>query len=205
MDEPTTMRLFVCTFLASADRAFYDATVRGLVDLHGRLLRPIPNQSAHVTYAFIAHLDDERLPVAVEALACAAGRIEPAHVTIDAPEVLFAGREARLIEAPIADGSVQLAHIADRLAAALEAVLPEAPINRSRSPHVTLARFRRGTTRRAAQPVLETLARREAPTLRHARFTDVQLVSSELTAGGPIYTVKASVAFGGPRLEGLEA
>jgi 2'-5' RNA ligase len=191
------MRLFACSVLGSDDRAFYDATVRRLVDLHGRLLRPIPSQSAHVTYAFIAHLDDERLPVAVEALGAAAGRLEPPRVTIGDPEVLFAGRDARLVEAPIIDGGVALAHIADRMAAALEAALPDAPIHRSRSPHVTLARFRRGTTRGAAQPVVDTLARRDAPTHRQARFTEIQLVSSELTAGGPIYVVLASAALGG--------
>lgn len=194
-----TMRLFACSFLGSADRAFYDATVGRLVEQHGRLLRPIPAQSAHVTYAFIAHVDDDRLPVAIEALKSAVGRLEPARVTVGYPEVLLAGREARLIEAPIVDGGTELALIADRITAALEAALPGAPINRSRSPHVTLARFRRGTTRQAAQPVVETLARRDdGPTLRHTRFTDVQLVSSELTAGGPIYSVLATVALGEP-------
>jgi 2'-5' RNA ligase len=193
------MRLFACSFLEIEDRAFYDAMVRRLVDVHGRLLRPIPTQSAHVTYAFIAHLDQDRLPVAVEALGSAAERLEPAQVTFGDPEVLCLGREARLIDAPIVDGAPSAAHLADRVAAALEAVLPGTPINRSRSPHVTLARFRRDTTRRAAQPVVDTLARRDAPTLRHARFTEIQLVSSELTAGGPIYVVLASAGFGGKR------
>jgi 2'-5' RNA ligase len=192
------MRLFACTLLGSSDRAFYDATVGQLVELHGRLIRPIPSQSAHVTYAFIAHLDSERLAVAVEALESAAARLEPARVTIGDPEVRFAGREARLIDAPIVDGGVALARIAGEIADALEAALPGAPINRSRSPHVTLARFRRGTTRRLAQPVVATLAQGDTPTPRHARFTDVQLVSSELTASGPIYDVLASVALGGP-------
>jgi 2'-5' RNA ligase len=187
------MRLFACTLLGSADRASYDAMIERLVDAFGRLIRPIPAESAHVTYAFIAHLDDERLPVAVEALRSAAGRLEPAAVTIGHPEVRLAGREARLIEAPIVDGGAALARIAEEAAAALDAALPEAPINRSRSPHVTLARFRRGTSRRAAQPVVETLARRDTLSLRRVRFADVQLVSSELTADGPIYTVQASV------------
>jgi 2'-5' RNA ligase len=192
------MRLFACTLLGSSDRAFYDATVGRLVELHGRLIRPIPAQSAHVTYAFIAHLDGERLPVAVEALESAARRQEPARVTIGDPEVRFAGREARLIDAPIVEGGVALAHIADEIAAALEAALPGAPITRSRTPHVTLARFRRGTTRRLAQPVVETLAQGDTPTLRPTRFTEVHLVSSELTASGPIYAVLATVALGGP-------
>jgi 2'-5' RNA ligase len=86
--------------------------------------------------------------------------------------------------------------MAEEIAAALEAALPGAPINRSRSPHVTLARFRRGTSRRAAQPVVETLGGREAPTVRLTPFSDVQLVSSELTAEGPIYAVLASVGLG---------
>jgi 2'-5' RNA ligase len=191
------MRLFACTLLGSADRAFYDAAVGRLAERHGRLLRPIPNDSAHVTYAFIARLDDERLPVAVEALEATAGRLAPAQVAIGDPKVLFAGREARLIEAPIVDGAAALAHLGDQIAAALEAALPGPPINRTRSPHVTLARFRRGTTRLAAQPVVETLTRSDAPTLRHSRFTEVQLVSSELTASAPIYTVLASFALVG--------
>lgn len=199
------MRLFACSLLGSDDRAFYDATIRRLVEMHGRLLRRIPNESAHVTYAFIAHLDDGRLPVAVEALGAAAERLEPPRVTIGDPEVLFAGRDARLIEAPIVNGGGALAHIADRMAAALETALPDVPISRSRSPHVTLARFRRGTTRRAAQPVVETLARRDPPSLRQARFTEIQLVSSELTAGGPIYVVKASLRLGAESLEAGKA
>jgi 2'-5' RNA ligase len=192
------MRLFACTLLGSDDGARYDSVVRRLVELHGRLLRPIPARSAHVTYAFIAHLEARWLPATVEALESAAGRLEPASVAFGNPEVGIAGREARLIHAPIADGAVALAHIAHEIAAALEAALPGAPINRSRTPHVTLARFRRGTTRRLAEPVVETLARRNAPTVRNARFADVQLVSSELTASGPIYAVLASVALGGP-------
>jgi 2'-5' RNA ligase len=199
------MRLFACTLLGSAERAFYDAAVGRLIERHGRLLRPIPDDSAHVTYAFIAHLDDERLPVAVEALESAACRLAPVQVTISDPKVVFAGREARLIDAPIADGGAALAHMGDQIAAALEGALPGAPINRSRSPHVTLARFRRGTTRQAAQPVVETLAQRDAPTLRSVRFADVQLVSSELTTSGPIYAVLASVELGGGLKAGLEA
>jgi len=190
------MRLFACTLLGSAERAFYDAAIRRLVDLYGRLLRPVPSESAHVTYAFIAHLDDERLPVALDALRSAASRLEPTAVTIGHPQVVFAGREARLIDIRIVDGGAALARFAEEIAAALEAALPGAPINRSRSPHVTLARFRRGTSRRAAQPVVESLGQRDALPLRHVQFADVQLVSSELTAQGPIYTVLASVVLG---------
>jgi 2'-5' RNA ligase len=192
------MRLFACTFLGSADRAFYDAMIRRLAGTHGRLLRPIPAESAHVTYAFIAHLDDVRVPVAVEALGEAAGRLEPVPLTIGAPQVLFGGREARLIHALIVSEGAALTRVANQLATALEAALPNAPLTGTRALHVTLARFRRGTSRGAAQPVVDMLARGEAPILRHTRFTNVQLVSSELTAEGPIYTVLASVALGEP-------
>ena len=51
-------------------------------------------------------------------------------MTIGDPEVLCLGREARLIDAPIVDGAPSVAHLADRVAAALEAVLPGTPINR---------------------------------------------------------------------------
>jgi len=191
------MRLFACTLLDSADRAAYDAMIGRLADTYGRLLRPIPAESAHVTYAFIAHLDDARVPVAIDALEAAVGRLEPVPVTIGAPHVLFGGREARLIHAPVVSDGAALTQVANQVAAALEVALPEAPINRSRSLHVTLARFRRGTPRGAAQVVVEALARSdEAPALTHTRFTHVQLVSSELTTAGPIYAVLASVALG---------
>ena len=188
------MRLFACTFLSPAHRAACDRLAVRLTEAHGRLVRPIPALSAHVTYAFLAHLDAALLPRAIELLRSAAATLGAVEVTIDAPAVLFAKREARLVHAPVGMGAPALTRITAVIAEAFERGLPEAGVSASRAPHVTLARFRRGASRTAARPVVDALAQAAAPMTE--RFAEVQLVSSDLSAGGPIYTTQATVALG---------
>src|SRR5215471_1618137 len=99
------MRLFACTFLSPAHQAACDRLAMLLTEAHGRLVRPIPALSAHVTYAFIGHLDATLLPRAIEVLQSAAATLDTVDVDIDAPAVLFAKREARLVHAPITAGA----------------------------------------------------------------------------------------------------
>lgn len=188
------MRLFACSFLSPAHRAACDRLAMRLTEAHGRLVRPVPALSAHVTYAFLAHLDDGMVARAIEVLRSAAAELIAVDVTIDAPSVLFAGREARLVHAPVTSGAAALTAITDRIAGAFERAFPDAGVSASRAPHVTLARFRRGTSRTAARPVVDALARAGAP--MNERFDEVQLVSSDLSASGPIYTTQATIALG---------
>jgi 2'-5' RNA ligase len=167
-----------------------------LADAHSRLVRPIPALSAHVTYALLAHLDPGLLPRAIEVLRSVAATIDVVDVTIDPAAVLFGGREARLVHAPVAAGAPALMRITERLATAFERAFPDAGVSASRAPHVTIARFRRGTTRTAARPIVEALALAAAPMTE--RFNDVQLVSSDLSASGPIYMSQATISFGPP-------
>lgn len=188
------MRLFACTFLSPAHQSTCDRLATRLAEAHGRLVRPIPALSAHVTYAFVAHLDPALLPRAIEVLEKAVAAIAGVDVTIDAPAVLFAGREARLVHAPVTTGATALARITEQIATAFEQVFPDAGVSASRAPHVTLARFRRGATRSAARPIVDALAQAAAPMTE--RFAQVQLVSSDLSASGPIYTPQATVSLG---------
>lgn len=190
------MRLFACSLLGTSQRAFYDAAVAQLVERHPDRLRAIPRDSAHVTYSFLGHLPSPSLSTAVDALRSAAAATPPVAVTIGIPEVLFAGREARLIHAPIIDGARQLAELSERITRALEGALPGVAISQSRSAHVTLARFRRGTARRLAEPVVEALAK-AGVNIRSDRFTAVHLISSELSGPSPVYATQASIPFGG--------
>ena len=191
------MRLFACTFLSPAHQSACDRLAMRLTEAHGRIVRPIPVLSAHVTYAFAAHLDTALLARAIEVLRSATAGIAATDVTIDAPAVLFGGREARLVHAPITTGAPSLARITEQIATAFESAFPDAGVSASRAPHVTLARFRRGTTRTKARPVVDALAQAAAPMTE--RFADVQLVSSDLSASGPIYTTQATVHLGSPK------
>lgn len=191
-----TMRLFACCLLGPGARSFYDEVVAKLVHRHPQLLRAIPPDSAHVTYTFIPHLASASLPTLIDALHRALAETRPVVVTIGRPEVLVAGRDARLVHAPIVDGAQDLADLRSRITQALEQALPGVTISPSRSAHVTLARFRRGTERRLATPVVESLAHADIG-VRPDRFTAVYLMLSELTGATPVYSVQARVDLGG--------
>lgn len=190
------MRLFACTLLGPSERAFYDEAVAKLVHRHPQLLRAIPRDSAHVTYTFIAQLAAASLTTVIDALHRAVAETEPVALTIGRPEVLIAGRDARLVHAPIADGVQKLADLRGRVTRALELALPGVTISPSRSAHVTLARFPRGTGRRLADSVIESLAHADIG-VRSDRFTAVHLMLSELTGATPVYSVQAKVDLGG--------
>jgi len=188
------VRLFACTLLDPDHRSGYDQLVGEFVARHGPGLRPIPTDSAHLTYAFIARLDEVAVPQAAEAIRIAAEDLHPFEVTIGVPTLRAAGREARLIHAPVTEGAGRLAALADQVAEALTHALPRVAVSRTGSPHVTLARFGRGTTRQLAEPIAEEMAR--AATAQRQRVRRVQLISSELTRARPIYTVQAEIGIG---------
>ena len=190
------MRLFACSLLDPDHRAAYDRLVSELLAGHGPRARPIPADSAHITYAFIARLDEAAVPRAAEAIRAATSRLEPFDVTLGVPTVSGAGRDARLIHAAIEEGRDRLVALADLVAGALTHALPDVAISRTISPHVTLARFQRGTTRRMADAIAGQLARAPTATVRRQRISTVHLVSSRLTSARPIYTVQAVVPVG---------
>lgn len=190
------MRLFVCTLLAADDRAFYDDLIGHLVARHSRWLRPIPRDSAHLTYAFAPSVDPGRLPAAVEALETALAALSPAEVSVERPAVLVAGRDARLIHAPAIDVHGVLTRVTQVVAATLAVAFAGAAVDPSRSPHVTLARFKRGVGREAATPILAELARLAPAALDRVAIDRVDLISSELSPTGQSYTVLASRPIG---------
>jgi 2'-5' RNA ligase len=192
------MRLFICTLLSTENQAFYGHHVNDLVARSGGVLRAIPGSSAHLTYAFLGKTDERELDRVLQAVRASGDRCGSIRIRLGAPSVLYARATPRLVCASVIDGQVQLQHLATEVVAELEHRCPNVGVDRSRSLHVTLARFRSHTTRAAARAISGALAGDAlATTTRDDWVTRVQVVSSDLTPGGPVYTVNAEIALKG--------
>jgi 2'-5' RNA ligase len=182
------VRLFIATLLSDANQRHYADHVRHLLQHHDALLRPVPDDSAHITYAFGGHVPAasfDELTRLVDEIAAGAAAFD---VTLGTPHVLFAGREARLLCADVTDGAVAVRELTDRIASTLGARSGD-DWNASRAPHVTVARFRRGVRRRDAGAVT-TMIDRAGETSRADVVDRIQVIESELTPSGARYQVR---------------
>jgi len=185
------MRLFVGTFLSPHNRAFYQAYVGNLVRGHRDVLRSAPDGSAHLTYAFIPDLDEALVGRLLSRIADAALHRQSFDIELSTPTVLRAGTRPRLVCAELARGADEVRRLAAELSEALYAMAPD--VRPSKTPHVTVARFRQHATRADADAVSKFLSRAECKVDRVAL---VQLVASVLTPSGPVYTTKGEALLG---------
>jgi 2'-5' RNA ligase len=184
------VRLFVCTRLDEENQVFYGDRMAHLIERHTDHLRPIPPASAHITFEFVNAIPDDQLPSVSSACAEAAD-LQSFQTALGAPFVLYGGSEARLVCVPVMRGVKQLALLEDRLSAALTPLYSAGRVKRTKSFHVTLARFRKHLQRSAVREVDAEL--REASPSEWAReqlVDHIEIVSSELRAGGPVYTTR---------------
>lgn len=184
------MRVFLGTFLSQSNQAFYHALVGRAMAAHPRVLRRVPDASAHLTWVFIAELEDARRTAVIAAVTAVAARHDAIPIQLGPPRVLTAGPTPRLICADVVRGADEVRRLADALAACLRGLLPDTSLDRMKSPHVTLARFRRQATRGDGKAVTATLAGPGfADATAEDRLDRVLLVASTLTPGGSVYTV----------------
>jgi 2'-5' RNA ligase len=189
------MRVFACSLLGAPLQGLYRTEMARVIAVSGGSLRPVPRDSAHLTYAFASHAPDDQVGELVDALAGVAGRHEPLGIRFGPPVVLYGGSEARLVCAPVTDGEPGVSRLAADVVEALAAVLSAQGVTGSRSHHVTLARFRKRTPRSEARAVERALEQAVfvAPPERVARL---QLMASALTPGGPVYSALADLPLG---------
>jgi 2'-5' RNA ligase len=186
------MRLFVCSFLADDEQDFYRRHFAEPIAASGGLLRRIPAGSAHITYAFMAYVPDASLPLIVDCVAAVAARHDAIPTKLGPPAIQFARAEARLVYAPLIEGAPAVSRLTVDIARECARVVGADHVDGSRSPHVTLARFRKQTHRHEALPLLDALSsNRVGEVVRHDRIAEVQVVASALTPAGPRYDVKA--------------
>ena len=185
------MRLFVCTLLDEENQVFYGDRMAHLIDRHTDLLRPIPTASAHITFEFVNAIPDDRLPSVSSACAEATADLRSFQTALGAPFVLYSGSEARLVCVPVNNGAKELSVLEHRLSAALTPLCSTDRVKRAKSFHVTLARFRKHLHRNATRDVDAELREASPRTWAREQLVDhIEIVSSKLRAGGPIYTTR---------------
>jgi 2'-5' RNA ligase len=117
-------------------------------------------------------------------------------IRLGRPFVLYGGSDARLIAAPVSDGASDLQELTEDIARAFAKTMTVG-FEPTRSLHVTLARFRRGTRRQDVTPVERTLATSDDRLLIHDHtIARVQLMASDLTSSGPRYRALADAPLG---------
>jgi 2'-5' RNA ligase len=192
------MRLFVCSLLQSANQDFYDRRVADLVGATGGRLRPIPQGSAHITYAFLGETDPTLVGAIRAAVESVAAHYTSTAIRLGPAAILFARSEPRLVCTHVIHGAAPLRQLTADIAVGLESARPGTSLAPARSPHVTLARFRRGAGPADARVVLAALAAADpASATREETIAFVQVVSSTIGREGPVYTVLADVPMGG--------
>jgi 2'-5' RNA ligase len=190
------MRAFVCSYLDPALQTRCREVIDALARASGGGLRGVPDGTAHLTYAFIASLPDERLPHLVQAVTQAAAAAGVTTVGLGRPDVLYGRAEARLVYLPVVDGRESLARLARVMTDAARAALPGVDVALTPAPHVTLARFRRGIRRREAREVEEAIARTPAMRPWSMRVGAVQVVESVTDPSGARYLVRGVAPLG---------
>ena len=160
-----------------------------LIDRHSDLLRPIPTASAHITFALVTEVPDDDLVRLSGACADAAAGIRSFRAALGAPFVLYGGSEARLVCVPVVNGTKELWFLERCLGAALTPLYSADRVKRTKSFHVTLARFRRRLHRSAAKD-LDAELRSVSPEAwsREQLIDHLEIVSSKLQPRGPVYT-----------------
>jgi len=186
------MRLFLATFLSPSNQAFYHRSGRELVKRHANLLRTIPADSAHITYAFIPELHETIVGQLLTAISETTLTWQAFDVELRPPHVVRSAGKPRLVCADLARGTTEVTRLTEDLCTTARSISPD--LRPSRAPHVTLARFRSEATRHDGDQVAQTLARAEG---RADRVSLIQIVESVLTERGPAYSVKAGLPLGG--------
>jgi len=190
------VRLFVGAFLTQPNQSFYDHFVARLVATEPGVLRPIPSRSVHLTCVFCADVPDPFVDEFNEAARAVAAGQHSFLIGVVAPQVLLAGRTPRLVSADIADGHASLDRMTASLVESLVTRCPGLDLRPTRSPHLTLARFRRQATREDAERVTGLLERvGGAEMRREERVSRLQVIESTLTSAQPIYKVRLDAPF----------
>lgn len=188
------MRIFVCSLLNPHNQSIYGGAIGSVIAAHPSELRPIPPDSAHITYAFLPSVGDDRVATLIERLADTAQRHQAVPIELGPAFVLGGGAEARLLCAAVVRGIAPLTMLARDIATAIAQAVPDSECRPTKSLHVTLARFRRGISRNETRAVSRTLE--QQPVTPSDVLDRLQVMSSELTPEGPVYRVIRELPLG---------
>jgi RNA 2',3'-cyclic 3'-phosphodiesterase len=190
------MRLFVAVVLSDENQQRLRVPVDRLVRAHANVLRTIPDQTAHMTMAFLGAVEERDVAAIGEAMQEVARPRGPIAIELSGPRVLRARQDPRLIMLPVTTGAMQLDAIANDLHRGITARLKLLNLSPAKGAHVTLARFRKDARPSDARAVEQSLGSSDLASLvLHDEVRELRLFESRLGAGGPQYRQLHSARF----------
>jgi 2'-5' RNA ligase len=190
------MRLFYAAYLSRENMDAYQALVESLIRKVPGTLRSVPHRTHHLTLGFLGEIEEsdlERCSAVLDAIE----RFGSFEYTLDTPSLLIGRGRPRLIRAGVTAGGEQIRDVQAALISRLKGRLPSLE-TRTKPPHVTIARFTKGSDRaqaRAVEVAIQQIGDFALPERDH--FEDVHLVSSSLTPSGPVYKTLRQVRLSG--------
>ena len=185
------------TFLAlEIDDATRDALlkVQGGVEAAGAKVKWVERENLHVTMNFLGDVGDEMLSRVCAIAAAVAAEFEPFDFEVrGAVCVPPKGKQLRMIWAGVSEPTGALSRLYDKLATAFEG-LGFRQEERAFKPHITLARVKYAPNAEGFRRSVEQWAQTNF-SLQHA--DELVVLSSQLTADGPVYAPIARPKLGG--------
>ncbi len=187
-----TYRLFFAIDLRRDTDARLDALTATARQDVGREFRPVAKGQRHLTLRFLGDTDSDLVEPMASDLREALASKTPFHITVQGVGAFPNSHNARVLWAGIGEGAQRVIDLVASMDEVLCASHGFEPETRPFHPHVTVGRFRgrpMDVTRIVDFYAGEIWGRDPAG--------EVQLIRSQLSRGGPTYTVLEKIPLGG--------
>ena len=158
-----------------------------------RLTRP---ESVHLTLSFLGDIRTDSVSPIIESLTAAVCALSPFEIGLGPPGFFPKRGSPRVLWVGLTGNLPELAALQDSVAGSL-AALGFAQERRAFSPHLTIGRFRTGTSELLRRRSAKTLLSTGMPTDVSMRVEEIGLIRSRLLPGGAVYERLASIPLGG--------
>ncbi len=179
------MRTFIAVPLNDAVRKKTVVLQQQLAQL-GPKVKWVEPENLHVTMLFLGEVDAREVLDVCKVVENAAGKLPPLAMTVAGVGGFPNLRRPRTLWVGIEDGAQELIRLHDDIEVELLRLGCYRREDRSFTPHITLGRVRGDELTPELQAALTNNVNWVAGGVS---VTDVHVMSSELTAGGPVYTV----------------
>lgn len=191
------MRLFVAVMLSDENQRRLHAAIAVLVEAQANVLRAIPENTAHITLAFMGQAGESDVAGIHSAMREVARARGPFSIELAGAKVLRARQDPRLVLLPVSAGAGQLIALARDLQRAITTRLPSLELSSAKDAHVTLARFRKHARAADGRAVEQALTSSGVASLvLREDVSDMRLIESEMTPSGPRYSERLRAPFG---------
>jgi len=157
----------------------------------GTAIKWVEPENLHVTLLFLGEVDEREVPGVCKLVAQETARHADFTMSVETVGCFPHARRPRILWAGVGHGTQELCALHDGLEPPLEE-LGYRREERRYTPHITLGRV---TSDRATSALVQALAGQAGWKGGEIEVADLQVMSSQLTPKGPVYTVMSRARF----------